>query len=105
MFKTSRPLPSVCPRCARVCLSGWSEGTRVRVDLTVVQRAWFPVAILRRVPLFWLDPIGLAYVDQYRMKQAGCNGYPVLPRHRCDLLWPHEAIVRVIPQTGDTIPY
>jgi hypothetical protein len=104
-FRNTRPTPSVCPKCGRVCLAAVSEGVRVRVDITALDPPWFVAAILRRVPLFWLDPIGLAYIDQYRMQSAGTNGYPVLPQHRCDILWPHQAIVRVVPQTDDAIPY
>lgn len=105
MFKSTRPSPSLCPRCGRVCLSGWAEGLRVRVDLTTVPRALYPVAILRRVPLYWLDPIGLAYIDQHRIKSAGHNRYPVLPAHRCAIVWPSDGTPVDLSQTDDTIPY
>jgi hypothetical protein len=102
---STRPAPSLCPRCERVTLTGVAEGLRTRVDITVVPSELYVRAILLRVRLYWLDPLGLAYLDRHRIRQAGHNRYPVLPQHRCDLSWPHEAIVQVVPQTDDTPPY
>ena len=102
-FKSSRPAPSVCPRCSRVCLSGWAEGLLTRVDLTTLSPVQYPLAILRGVRLYWLDPIGLAYVDRHRIKDAGRNGYPVLPRHHCAIVWPTARVESL--RTDDTIPY
>lgn len=103
-FKNSRPRPSFCPRCGRVCLAGWAEGVRIRVDLTPLSREQLPAAILCRVALFWLDPIGLAYLDRHRMRDAG-RRYPVLPRHHCGIRWPSTPASQVSPQTDDAIPY
>lgn len=74
----------LCPRCRRVVFRAHAEGVPVRADPIGLPAPQQWLAFLAGIPLLQLLHGQLHHLDPTYLPKLG---RPILPHHRCDVLW------------------